>query len=278
MEVLRADSAGACYGVNRALRLAAQTVASGKTAQTLGPLIHNPRVVADLAEKSIGVADDVDEISAEAVIIRSHGITPQVARKVKALPVTMVDATCPHVLKAQQAAKMYAEDGKVVLVVGEEHHPEVEGLCAWARDAGGTVHVVQRPADIPHDLCGPVGIVVQTTQPAETLDGIVSKLEARAIDFEVSNTICNATSLRQNAARDLARQVDAMVVVGGHNSSNTKRLVEICQQEAPMAFHVEDASELSKKAFSGCTIVGVTAGASTPEEHIVAIEDCLRAW
>ncbi len=297
MEVIRAKRAGACYGVQRALDMADEVIADGSRAYTLGPLIHNPQVVADLAARGAEAVGSVEDIcwegaaagdaSAEgsasaagdvpAVVIRSHGVTPQVLAAVEDRGFTVVDATCPHVSRAQHAAAELAGEGCRVIVVGEVGHPEVEGLTAWAEEAGGKVDVVAAPEEIPEGLYDPVGVVAQTTQRRENLEAVVAALRAAGLEPIVKNTICSATRQRQEAAADLASAVDAMVVIGGRNSSNTTRLAEVCALTCPRTFHIESADELDPAAFAGCRRVGVTAGASTPENQIAAVEKFLRA-
>ena len=296
MEVIRAKRAGACYGVQRALDMADEVIADGGRAYTLGPLIHNPQVVADLAARGAEDVDSVEDIcwegaaagdaSAEgsasaagdvpAVVIRSHGVTPQVLAAVEDRGFSVVDATCPHVSRAQHAAAELAAEGCRVIVVGEAGHPEVEGLTAWAEEAGGKVDVVAAPEEIPEGLYDPVGVVAQTTQRRENLEAVVAALREAGLAPIVKNTICSATRQRQEAAADLASAVDAMVVIGGRNSSNTTRLAEVCALTCPRTFHIESADELDPAAFAGCRRVGVTAGASTPENQIAAVEAFLR--
>ncbi len=338
MEVVRASKAGACYGVQRALDMADEVLAAGHRAYTLGPLIHNPQVVADLAARGAEAVDTVAEVTAReaaaaaatpapaaapgpdaaagsgvepaglttgamaagvlealwadagapdapgaaparaSVVIRSHGVTPDVLDDVEAAGFALVDATCPHVSRAQRAAAELAREGCRVVVLGEARHPEVEGLTAWAREAGGKVDVVAGPDDIPAGLYDPIGVVAQTTQRRENLDAVVAALHERGLDPLVKNTICSATGQRQQAAAELAGQVDAMVVIGGRNSSNTTRLAEICAQACPRTHHVESADELDPAWFAGCARVGVTAGASTPEDQIAAVEARLAAF
>lgn len=296
MEVIRAKRAGACYGVQRALDMADEVIADGGRAYTLGPLIHNPQVVADLAARGAEAVDSVEEIrwegAAEAsapaegaacpakdvpsVVIRSHGVTPQVLAAVEDRGFSVVDATCPHVSRAQHAAAELAAEGCRVIVVGEAGHPEVEGLTAWAEEAGGKVDVVAAPEEIPEGLYDPVGVVAQTTQRRENLEAVVAALREAGLEPIVKNTICSATRQRQEAAADLASAVDAMVVIGGRNSSNTTRLAEVCALTCPRTFHIESTDELDPAAFAGCRRVGVTAGASTPENQIAAVEAFLR--
>ena len=221
MKVLRAKNAGACYGVQRALDLAQEAAQTAERAYTLGPLIHNPLVVADLQKQGVFVAETLDEVEGGTVIIRSHGVTPEVRDEVNASGFAVVDATCPHVDRAQRAAAELAAQGCRVIVVGEPGHPEVEGLRAYAKREGAKVDVVASPDEVPQDLRDPIGIVVQTTQRRENLDAVVEAVRAQGIDPVVKRTICSATRQRQDAAAELAAKVDAMVVIGGRNSSNT---------------------------------------------------------
>ena len=280
MKVERARHAGACYGVQRALDMAHEAVARAGEAYTLGPLIHNPQVVSELEREGAHVADDPASVPERSqgrpstVIIRSHGVTPQVRIALASRGLDVVDATCPHVARAQKAAAELAAQGCRVVVIGEAGHPEVEGLCACAREAGGKVDVVAAPDDIPEGLYDPVGVVVQTTQMRENLDAVVAELEAQGLHPVVRNTICSATRQRQKTAAELASRVDAMVVIGGRNSSNTTRLAEICAERCPLVFHIEGAAELDAARLAACSAVGVTAGASTPEDQI---DDVVRA-
>ncbi|WP_417350868.1 4-hydroxy-3-methylbut-2-enyl diphosphate reductase [Gordonibacter pamelaeae] len=278
MRVVRAAYAGACYGVQRALDLALKAVEDGGRAYTLGPLIHNPQVVAQLAERGVRAVDGVEDVAgAGTVVIRSHGVTPAVKRSVAACGLPLVDATCPHVARAQRAAADLAEQGRHVVVVGEAGHPEVEGLVACAREAGASVSVVAGPDDLPDTLDGPVGVVVQTTQTREVLDAVVAALEQRGVQLLVKNTICFATRQRQEAAAALADEVDAIVVIGGRNSSNTSRLADICAAACPCTHHIESPDEIDPAWLAGCGAVGVTAGASTPEGQIDAVAAFLEA-
>ncbi len=276
MKVVLSKYAGACYGVQRALDLAESAIMGGESAVTLGPIIHNPKVVAQLTEQGIRAISSLDEAQDSMVIIRSHGVTPQVMEEIQARHLEVVDATCPHVARAQKAAEELAQKGCTVVVVGEEGHPEVEGLTAYARKGGACAYVVKDPSDLPHDLQQPVGVVVQTTQKREALDAVVSALEKQGITPLVSNTICFATRQRQDAAAALSSQVDAMIIIGGKNSSNTTRLFEICRAIAPAAYHIEDICDIDPLWFKGCSTVGVSAGASTPEAQIQELMDYLE--
>lgn len=277
MKVLKARHAGACYGVQRALDMAYAAICDGSTAYTLGPLIHNPQVVSKLEKRGVGVASSLDEVSDGIVIIRSHGVVPQVKQDAEAKGLPIIDATCPHVARAQKAASGLADEGYHVIAVGEAGHPEVEGMKAHAEVSGGTCIVVAGPEELPEHIEEPVGIVVQTTQSKEALDAVVEALHARGIEPQVKNTICFATRQRQEAAAELAEQVDALVVIGGRNSSNTTRLYDICKAICPRSHHVETSDEIDPAWFEGCAVIGVTAGASTPEDQIDSVVERLES-
>ena len=174
-----------------------------------------------------------------AIIIRSHGVTPAVRRSVEARGLPVIDATCPHVARAQKAAATLAGECGYVVVVGEEGHPEVEGLVAYAHEAGAQVHVAETAADLPVDLPEHVGVVVQTTQTRDALDDVLEGIRAQGVAAQVKDTVCTATRQRQQAAAELAGQVDAIVVIGGRNSANTTHLAEICAAECPRTHHIE---------------------------------------
>ena len=273
MRTLRADSAGACFGVQRALTLAQRAAEDYDQVKSLGPLIHNPQVVAQLAQSGVEAVSAVDPSYRGAVVIRSHGVGPVEHEALNRDGLVVIDATCPHVARAQRAAVELAQRYLVVLVVGDAQHPEVEAIRAFAQQAGGDVRIVDEPASIPADLPAQVGVVVQTTQNREVFDAIIAALKEAGVEADVRDTICNATSKRQAAARDLAARVDAMVVIGGHNSSNTTRLYEICKTICAKTYHIETVSELDADDFVDCETVGITAGASTPESQILPVEE-----
>lgn len=269
-QIRTAQFAGACYGVERALRMVEERIAQGTPACTLGPLIHNPAVVSDLASRGVRVVEDVRQAApSETLVLRSHGVVPQVIEQAQALGLHTVDATCPHVKKAHDAAACLAREGYQVLVLGEQGHPEVEGILARA---GRDAVVVQHVGDLDGlALKRRVGVVVQTTQTQASLDDVVAALVPRVRELRVFNTICSATQQRQRAAADLASCCDAMVVVGGKNSGNTRRLFLVCQQRCPNTHHIESPEELDPVWFERADDIGVTAGASTPADQVSAV-------
>ena len=275
MEVVVAEHAGYCYGVERALKLAKETsVSCPKPIVTLGPIIHNPQVVDWL--KSLGI-HPVDEITKEkgTVIIRSHGIDPAEARQFKDKGLTVVDATCPFVKKAQSCAKQLVENGYDVIIVGERNHPEVIGIMAYAKQVA---KVVEKAADLDKlpKKWKRLGVVVQTTQSEANYRQIVDKLSTKGVDIKVFNTICDATSKRQRAAKDIAQATDLVLVVGGKNSANTTRLAKICAEINPNTYHIETASEIEKSWFTDIGKVGITAGASTSDWVLKDVIDLVK--
>ena len=274
MQVELAKYAGACYGVERALSITSLAASEYSKVHTLGPLIHNPQVVSELADRGICEVEGVEQAKEGVLVIRSHGVAPQVIDEAREKKLMVVDATCPYVKKAQKAATELRHEGYTVVIVGEKGHPEVEAIDAHA---GSQSLVVQDPADLPEELPrGPVGIVVQTTQNVAHLDDIVLALKKRGVDPLVRNTICFATTQRQESAELLAHRVDAMVVVGGRNSGNTTRLAQICELVCANTHHIERPEELDPTWFEGVQKVGVTAGASTPQEQIIAVVTALQ--
>lgn len=259
--------AGVCYGVERALGMAEKAADEArKPVNTLGPLIHNPLVVNDLESIGVGTASNVSEVEEGTLIIRAHGVVPSVVEDARARGLNVLDATCPYVKKVHNAAERLVREGYQLIVVGESGHPEVEGIMGHA---GDDAHVVSVPGDLDAiDLSRKVGVVVQTTQTPGALADVVVELSKRTMDLRVINTICSATQERQDSAAELARRADAMIVVGGKNSGNTRRLAEICTAACPKTHHIEDASEIEAAWLDGVSHIGVTAGASTPASHI----------
>lgn len=262
IKVRLAEHSGFCFGVRRALRMAREARQDGAGVCTLGELIHNPHIVRELAAEGIGVAGSAAEISNSKVVLRSHGVSKQELASLKAGNNQIIDATCPYVERAQQLVASKPEIP--VLILGDPEHPEVRGMLSY----GNSLTRVVRPGEDPggeswNTLC----IVCQTTQKLANLEFLVLKVLPRCQELIVYNTICSATSLRQEAAVALARVSDLMVVIGGHNSANTRMLQDLCSRET-RSLHVEEASELTEADLAGVQTIGLAAGASTPEEAI----------
>jgi 4-hydroxy-3-methylbut-2-en-1-yl diphosphate reductase len=275
MRVEVARYAGVCYGVERALKLAEEAAESGSEVHTLGPLIHNPQAVAALRDQGVVVASTLDDVPNGTLVIRSHGVDPAIIDEARKKGLYVIDATCPHVSKAHEAAEELKRGGYTVVIVGEADHPEVEGIMAHA---GGEALVVSSGRELPERLPSRrVGIVVQTTQSLSRLNEVVTAIVPKASEIRVFNTICSATGKRQQSAEELAEHVEVIVVVGGHNSGNTTRLAEICAAVNPRVHHVETAEEIDPSWFEGADSVGVTAGASTPDEQMQGVIRAIEA-
>jgi 4-hydroxy-3-methylbut-2-enyl diphosphate reductase len=263
MKIILAESAGFCFGVKRATSMAFDAAEHYHQICSLGPIIHSPQLVKKLEEKGVRVIENVEEIPEGAVIIRSHGVTSVELDRILERELNIVDATCPFVKKAQDHAALLSREGYVVILVGEAEHPEVQGIVSYARD--GEVFVVadrRQAEELPRK--SRIGVVAQTTQSFENLRQVVEVCLEKSKELRVFNTICSATTVRQNEARNIARQVDMMLVIGGFNSANTNRLAQICIEIQPRTHHVETAEQIEAAWFAGVSTVGITAGASTP--------------
>lgn len=275
MEIYRAKCMGFCYGVRRAMKMVMDTAAEGKPAATLGPLIHNPQVVARLAEKGVPSLSDLSEFDNKIVIIRSHGVGPSCYNDIKCKNLSLIDATCPFVMRNQQITKELVAQGHQVVLIGERNHPELRSVAEWAEGQSWIVESESDAAALPH--LKEAHIVIQTTFSESLAEKLIAAISEKADAVEVHKTICRATSDRQRAARELAKQMDVMIVVGGRNSANTTRLAEVCREEGARTHHIETASELRLEWFHRQDKVGITAGASTPdwiiEEVFFIMED-----
>jgi len=262
--VRKAVHAGYCWGVERALEMVEETASerAGETVRTLGPVIHNPRVVESLERQGVRSIGSLDEVDEGTVIIRTHGVAPSVYEEAAAKGLNVVDATCPLVTLVQRKARQLVDEGYHLVIFGNAKHPEVIGTLGHA---GGAGTVIERPEDArTASLPKKIGVVVQTTQEMERLSEFLAVLAPRCKELKVFNTICNPTIERQEAARELARQVEAVIVVGGKGSSNTRHLAEVCREEGARTYHIENASELDPNWLEGVRELGLTAGASTP--------------
>lgn len=276
MRVIVADQAGVCFGVKRALDLVNKEAEKGEGLATLGPLIHNPQVVKKLEDMGVRVARSVEDVASGAIVMPSHGVPKDVQRRAQEAGLRTIDATCPFVATVHRKAEALARDGYMVVVVGDAGHSEVKGILSAAGDEAVVVSSVEDVNAI--DWTGKrVGIVCQTTQTPERFGEIVGRIAALAREVVAHNTICYATHDRQTAAHDLAPKVEAMFVVGGRNSANTNRLVEICEEAGVPTFHIETAAEVLPEWVEGMRLVGLTAGASTPEWIIEEVRARLEA-
>jgi 4-hydroxy-3-methylbut-2-enyl diphosphate reductase len=268
--------AGFCFGVKRATQLAFEAAANKKgRVFTMGPLIHNPQVVAELAQAGVDVVSDLSQVEQGTLIVRSHGLHPQILKQAQQKGLNIVDATCPFVKKVQNYAAALRDEGYQVVIIGDEDHPEVQGIKGYC---GNDILVLGNKTDIDNlNLGKKLGVVAQTTQSVTNFSEIISRLVEQAGEIKIYNTICKATYIRQKATLELARQVELMIVVGGRNSANTNRLVELCRQINTPTHLVEVADEIDPFWLKGKQTVGISAGASTPQEIISHVLERLKA-
>ena len=262
MEVILAEHLGFCYGVKRAIEIARQNASTDGTSSTLGPIIHNPQMVERLKNEGVGTVSSLDEMEDGLVIIRSHGVGPKVYEEAEYRGLELVDATCPHVKKAQLSAKLLSEEGYTVVIVGEKNHPEVKSIFEWTEQ---NAYIIETEAEVDAlPSIGKLGIVSQTTFSGEKFRSIVSCLLEKSREIKILRTICTATDLRQASALELAKNVDVMIVVGGKNSANTSRLAQLCATKCK-TYHIETVAELQDEWLDHVNKIGITAGASTPD-------------
>ena len=263
MKVILADYLGFCYGVKRAIKIARENASDEAGAScTLGPIIHNPQMVERLREEGVGAVSSLEDMEKGTIIIRSHGVGPKVYEAAEQKGLNLVDATCPHVRKAQLASKALADEGYKVIIIGEKEHPEVQSIYEWSAQTA-TIVETEEEADAL-EPCQKMGIVSQTTFSGRRFKEIVMKLLDKSREIKIERTICTATDQRQAAAMDLASQVDLMLVIGGKNSANTTRLAQLCAEKCK-TYHIETAAELESQWFDKIEKIGITAGASTPD-------------
>jgi len=276
MEIERASEMGFCFGVRRAIELVEKAAGERGPLQTLGALVHNRQVVDRLELCGVSVAASLDELQGNIVAIASHGVGPEGMEQVRIRGFEVIDATCPFVRKAQVVAKRLGKAGFWVLVFGDAAHPEVRGVLGWAGENASASLEVPHLDKLPRRL----GILCQTTQNqerfAEFVAGVISHKSAKFTELRIFNTICDATSKHQVAALALAGRVDLMFVVGGQDSANTKRLARICADTGVTTYHIEAAAEVDPRWLRGHYRVGVTAGASTPDEVIDEVVQALE--
>ena len=277
MQIILAKTAGFCFGVNRAVKLTYELLEQGRPVATLGPLIHNPQVVEDLESKGAITCDSVDDVPDGCeVVIRSHGVGQSVYDKISTRRLAYHDATCPFVTKIHKIAARAGEEGAMLLVAGDAKHPEVQGIVGHTT---GKVEVFANLAELEKllpELTQQKSIfaVAQTTFNVQSWETCKEFLKNQCTNAKIFDTICNATWARQQEAEDLSQKCDHMVVIGGHHSSNTQKLLQVAARHTK-AINVETADELDKDWLNGARIVGVTAGASTPSSIIEEVLNCM---
>jgi 4-hydroxy-3-methylbut-2-enyl diphosphate reductase len=265
MKIIRASHLGMCFGVRDAIALALQQADAGPLT-ILGDLVHNPAVLAALRAKGIATADAVAHVRTHTVMVTAHGASERALASTRALGLQVVEATCPLVHVAHRAIKALVRDGYHPVIIGQRTHVEVRGLTEDLDD----FHVVLDDDDVQALVGHPrIGVAAQTTQPVERVQRLVALIRRRFPQSEVRfiDTVCQPTKERQNAAVELARQCDVVIVIGGANSNNTRELVNTCSSQCSHVHHIQTESELRVEWFFAANTVGITAGTSTPDSR-----------
>lgn len=279
MEVLLAKSAGFCFGVKRAVAQVYELAQTGRRIYTFGPIIHNEEVVGDLEKKGVSVIADETElagITEGVVVIRSHGVAKSVYEQIERQGLECVDATCPFVKRIHNIVEKESAAGKQILIIGNAGHPEVEGIMGWSNTPALVAETRSEIEKIACDTEKPVCIVSQTTFNYNKFQELVEIFKKRGYDISVVNTICNATEERQTEAKEIAAKVDAMIIIGGKHSSNTRKLYEICSRECADTYFIQTLDDLHLELPKSVRLVGITAGASTPNKIIEEVQNYVR--
>ena len=281
MEVILAEHAGFCFGVKKAVDTVYEQVEhKDKKIYTYGPIIHNEEVVKDLESKGVEVVNNVDDLSNVSedgtIVIRAHGIPRETEEKIKQKGISYVDATCPFVKRIHRIVDEESQKGRTIVITGNAKHPEVEGIVSWAN---GSVYVIESLEDA-QKFALPVEteltLVSQTTFNYKKFKDVVEIFNGKGYNINIVNTICNATQERQTEAEKIAAEADAMIVIGGTSSSNTRKLYEICSGKCKHTYFVQTVDDLPKDFPEGIYKGGITAGASTPKNIIEEVQTYVR--
>ena len=285
MNVKVAETAGFCFGVQRAVDRVYELIGSDAAPiYTLGPIIHNEEVVSDLEKKGVAVIceKDLGSLKGGTVVIRSHGVGRRVYNMIKKYGLGYVDVTCPFVLKIHKIVERESSRGAHIVIIGDPDHPEVQGICGWCQ---GPYTVIRNAEDAEKFNISPekeVCVVSQTTFNYNKFQELVEILRKKSYDnnvlniLNILNTICNATEERQKEAQSIAGEVDTMLVIGGRHSSNTQKLFEICKEECENTYYIQTPVDLDSEMFHHSSYVGITAGASTPKKIIEEVQEHVR--
>ncbi len=277
-KIILAKSAGFCFGVQRAVNTVYELIGEDKI-YTYGPIIHNEEVVSDLEHKGVKVIGDSSQLEDDdsaKVVIRSHGVSKQVYDDIEKKHAHIVDATCPFVLKIHNIVKRQSEAGAQIVIIGNENHPEVQGIMGWCVNTPVVIDTAEKAENLRLDCDKNVCIVSQTTFNYNKFKELVEIIDEKGYNTIISNTICNATEERQTEAREIAKQVDAMIVIGGKSSSNTRKLYEICKGECENTYYIQTISDLDLSVLAMAECIGITAGASTPNNIIEEVYTNVR--
>ena len=279
MEVILAENAGFCFGVKRAVETVYEQTESGEKIYTYGSIIHNEEVVKDLENKGVSVIEteeELEHIEEGMLIIRSHGVPRRICRRIEEKGLKCIDATCPFVKRIHKIVEKESADGKKIIIIGNPGHPEVEGIKGWSHTPAVVIESVEEAEKFICNKAESLCIVSQTTFNYNKFKELVEIFQKKGYNVTVVNTICNATEERQTQAREIAARVDVMIVIGGKHSSNTRKLYEICKEECVATYFIQTLEDLHLELPKTATLVGITAGASTPKNIIEEVQNYVR--
>ena len=284
MKVKVAETAGFCFGVKRAVDKVYELIGTEqKPIYTLGPIIHNEGVVADLEARGVHVITEADLDSPDdtlqngTVVIRSHGVGKAIYDKLKEKNISYVDVTCPFVLKIHRIVEKESLAGNHIIIIGDKDHPEVQGICGWCQGPYTVIRNKEEAEVFVPPKGKKISIVSQTTFNYKNFEELVEIISKKGYNIDIRNTICNATEERQTEARAIASKADAMIVIGGRSSSNTRKLYEICKSECEDTYYIQTLRDLDLYKFNSEGCIGITAGASTPNNIIEEVYSNVRA-
>jgi len=267
MEIIIAKDSGLCYGVKRAIQIAKETLSGEKgKVFTLGELIHNPQVINELEQQGIRSLENLNELSAGTVIIRSHGVSPDIYKKITEKNLNIVDATCPIVKRIQRLVEALAKEEEEIIIVGNKNHPEIKGLIGYSQGKGIIVESEALAQKMPKKKRR--AVLVQSTQDMSLFQKVAAALIENTEELRVFNTICQSTQTRQKSTSELASRVDTLFIIGGKNSSNTHKLYQISKRVLPNTHFIENSAQITPEMLKGAKKIGLSGGASTPPEAI----------
>lgn len=279
MEVILAKSAGFCFGVKRAVETVYEQTGTENRIYTYGPIIHNEEVVKDLESKGVTVLEgeeDLRKLDKGTVVIRSHGVPREICEMIEKKGLACVDATCPFVKRIHRIVEKESGEGRRIIIIGNPGHPEVEGIMGWSHTPAA---VIESAEEAEKFTCLPgekLCLVSQTTFNYNKFKELVEIFQKKGYNITIVNTICNATEERQTEAREIADKVDAMIVIGGKHSSNTRKLYEICRERCKSTYLIQTLDDLHLELPETAALVGITAGASTPNNIIEEVQNYVR--
>ena len=279
MEVVLAKSSGFCFGVKRAVDRVYEQLAENKKIYTYGPIVHNDDVVADLEEKGVKVLntkEELTELTEGSVVIRAHGVPKEIYEIMEQKNIECIDATCPFVKRIHKIVEKESAEGRRIIVIGNAKHPEVEGIRGWCKTPATVIESREEALQFNGSKDDKYCVVSQTTFNYKKFQELVEIICKKGYDIIVLNTICNATEERQTEARAIAKEAEAMIVIGGRSSSNTQKLFEICKMECENTYYIQTLDDLDVHSLQSVSCVGITAGASTPNNIIEEVQKNVR--